>query len=240
MATLLEIGLANALVATGVALFALCVGRFCKKPAVIHGLWLLVLIKLITPPLVPLRLPWTYKTAPSLAQQPLARVQAKRPLVVASRATPEADASGQGSALLPKEELEATFGKFLLDRQPGTEAGEEADLARAGQGSKRRPEDMGLASPAGELAAMPPQSAELNLEPWLVRAAWLWLVGSACWFGLAAFRIWRFYRLLHFAQPAPPLLQEQAQALSQRVGLTRCPQLRCARPGDAENPRLAP
>jgi hypothetical protein len=102
---LLEIGLANAFVATGLALFVFCVSRFCKKPAVIHGLWLLVLVKLVTPPLVPLRLPWTYKTAPSLAQQPLARVQARQPLVVASRTTPEANASGQEASALPKDEL---------------------------------------------------------------------------------------------------------------------------------------
>ncbi|QDU41871.1 Protease HtpX [Symmachiella dynata] len=50
--TLFEIVLANAVLATvlaiGVALFA----RLCRRPAIAHGLWLLVFLKLITPPLV--------------------------------------------------------------------------------------------------------------------------------------------------------------------------------------------
>ncbi|TWU12686.1 Protease HtpX [Symmachiella macrocystis] len=50
--TLFEIVLANAVLATvlaiGVALFA----RLCRRPAIEHGLWLLVFLKLITPPLV--------------------------------------------------------------------------------------------------------------------------------------------------------------------------------------------
>jgi len=222
---LLEIGLANALVATGLALFVFCVSRFCKKPAVIHGLWLLVLVKLVTPPLVPLRLPWTYKTAPSLAQQPPARVQARQPLVVASRTTPEATASAQEANAQPKDELEATFGKFLLDKQPGADGTDISDSARALQGN-RRPENVGAEVPlAGELPVSGQQSTKINLEPWLMRAAWLWLGGTVCWFALAVVRIRRFHRLLRFAQSAPEILQEEADALARKLGLNSPPQL---------------
>ena len=50
MSTFLGIGLANALMATLLALLAAVVGRVWKKPALRHGLWLLVLLKLVTPP----------------------------------------------------------------------------------------------------------------------------------------------------------------------------------------------
>jgi beta-lactamase regulating signal transducer with metallopeptidase domain len=49
--TLLHIGLSNALLATALALPAALVSRFCQRPALAHGLWLLVLLKLFTPPL---------------------------------------------------------------------------------------------------------------------------------------------------------------------------------------------
>src|SRR5262249_15860448 len=40
-----------AVVATVVALLASAVGLFSRRPALVHSLWLLVLIKLITPPI---------------------------------------------------------------------------------------------------------------------------------------------------------------------------------------------
>lgn len=58
MSRLLEIGLSNAVMATllAIAAFALC--RLCRRPALAHGLWLVVLLKLVTPPLVPVPMPW--------------------------------------------------------------------------------------------------------------------------------------------------------------------------------------
>src|SRR2546423_9055819 len=40
------------------AVVAAGIGRLCRRPALTHALWLLVLIKLITPPLVTLPMPW--------------------------------------------------------------------------------------------------------------------------------------------------------------------------------------
>ena len=51
MDALLRAGLVNALTATAVGLAVLALGRFCRRPALLHALWLLVLLKLITPPL---------------------------------------------------------------------------------------------------------------------------------------------------------------------------------------------
>ncbi|AGA25777.1 M56 family metallopeptidase [Singulisphaera acidiphila] len=60
METFLRAGLGNALLATILALGAAGAGYFLRRrPAVRHGLWLLVLLKLVTPPLwvVPLTVP---------------------------------------------------------------------------------------------------------------------------------------------------------------------------------------
>jgi beta-lactamase regulating signal transducer with metallopeptidase domain/Skp family chaperone for outer membrane proteins len=73
MNPLLEIGLTNAILATLLAIVAAAVSRLGARPAVIHGLWLLVLMKLVTPPLVSLPvavLPAVQELAPSQALSP--------------------------------------------------------------------------------------------------------------------------------------------------------------------------
>lgn len=67
MPTLLEIVLSNALVATLLALLAAALAAVCRRPALTHRLWLLVLLKLITPPLVPVHLPWAVPAEPAVA-----------------------------------------------------------------------------------------------------------------------------------------------------------------------------
>lgn len=57
MTALFEIGLSNLVVATGLALIIAPIRRFLGSPALVHGLWLLVLVKLLTPPVVPVQIP---------------------------------------------------------------------------------------------------------------------------------------------------------------------------------------
>src|SRR5712692_8872688 len=58
MQKVLEIGLMNAALASVLALAAFLIGRACRRPVITHTLWLLVLLKLLTPPLVSVPLPW--------------------------------------------------------------------------------------------------------------------------------------------------------------------------------------
>src|SRR5262245_42764373 len=53
--TLLQIGLGNALMATILAVGVAGISGICRRPALVHALWLLVLVKLVTP--APLMLP---------------------------------------------------------------------------------------------------------------------------------------------------------------------------------------
>src|SRR4051812_5877646 len=56
--SVVEIGLSNSACALVLAVIAAVAGLLCRRPAVVHVLWLLVLIKLLTPPLVHIPLPW--------------------------------------------------------------------------------------------------------------------------------------------------------------------------------------
>ena len=58
METLLRIGLSNAVAALLLALLVVTVACIWRRPAVLHALWLLVLVKLVTPPFVWLPEPW--------------------------------------------------------------------------------------------------------------------------------------------------------------------------------------
>src|SRR5438132_2995126 len=58
MSPLLHVGLANAAGAALLALVAVVVSRYCRRPALAHSLWLLALLKLVTPPLFPVNLAW--------------------------------------------------------------------------------------------------------------------------------------------------------------------------------------
>ncbi len=54
---LLDALLANALVALFLAVLAALISRGVRRPALVHALWLIVLLKLITPPLFSLHWP---------------------------------------------------------------------------------------------------------------------------------------------------------------------------------------
>jgi beta-lactamase regulating signal transducer with metallopeptidase domain len=59
METLLRAGFSNAVAATLMALLVACLSRpLARRPAIRHGLWVLVLVKLITPPIYEIPIPW--------------------------------------------------------------------------------------------------------------------------------------------------------------------------------------
>jgi beta-lactamase regulating signal transducer with metallopeptidase domain len=58
MQSLLEVALSNAILACMLAVVALVVGLITRRPALVHALWLLVLVKLITPPIFRVSVPW--------------------------------------------------------------------------------------------------------------------------------------------------------------------------------------
>jgi bla regulator protein BlaR1 len=61
--TAVHFALSNALMAAVLTLPAASVSRFCRRPALAHGLWLLVILKLFTPPLVSVPILWLRPSA---------------------------------------------------------------------------------------------------------------------------------------------------------------------------------
>jgi probable HAF family extracellular repeat protein len=69
--------LSNAIVAAIMALAAVAVSRIVRRPQVIHWLWVLVLVKLVTPPILQVPLSWTSRRPmePARVQRPLSAPQ---------------------------------------------------------------------------------------------------------------------------------------------------------------------
>src|SRR5436190_9348076 len=55
---LVSIGLTNAILATLLAAIAWAIARFWRQPALAHLLWVVVLLKLLTPPLIEIPIGW--------------------------------------------------------------------------------------------------------------------------------------------------------------------------------------
>jgi beta-lactamase regulating signal transducer with metallopeptidase domain len=208
MGTLVQLGLSNCLMALVLALVASGVGRCCRRPALTHGLWLLVLLKLVTPHLLPVPIPWPERAEPA----------PEAPVAVLPEAAP-----GPGELALPDE--------------PPPPAARPAPLPEAADAGVPAPGAHAPVPPvAGVPAALVPAPAPAVLPPadrimpaaegglrWVVLAGILWLGGAVCWFALALARVRGFSLLLRHAVRAPAELQRQAETLAARLGLSRCP-----------------
>src|SRR5436305_4819817 len=83
---LLHAGVSNAVAAGLMALVLLPLARLLRRPALTHALCVLVLLKLVTPPLVGIPVPWPSAAPP--APPPLAPVVPERTVAPAAAALP--------------------------------------------------------------------------------------------------------------------------------------------------------
>jgi beta-lactamase regulating signal transducer with metallopeptidase domain len=209
--TLLQIGLTNAVVAAGLALLAAAVGKLCRRPALAHALWLLVLLKLITPPLVmiPIALPEAADDPESpatfAARLPLEEDPAPVPLEANPAPVPE-----------PQEEPEPSRGAAWPKGAWPVQVTHLRDP---------RPVPLAQAVDAGFTAAATTAPRGSSNAAWLNMLATLWLAGSVAWFSVALARIGRFQRLLNNCRAAPTELQKEASAVARQLGLRDCPRV---------------
>jgi beta-lactamase regulating signal transducer with metallopeptidase domain len=208
MDALLDMGLRNAVMATVLAVLAASIGAICRRPAVIHGLWLLVLLKLLTPPVLSFPLPWRGLVEASILQPTSIAYDFKTNGTAASeyaiRASPEVSQNDMPLQALFAESTSPSPVNERDDYPPGV-------LAESG------------ATLSEQVADSPTIDSALSVIPWRGLIVGVWLTGSVLWFGLTIVRMHRFHRLLAFAHQAPGSLREQTERLAARLGLRRCP-----------------
>lgn len=194
---LLEVLISNALVATGLAacvgLISLCV----RRPALLHVLWVLVLLKLVTPPLV--RIPVLDLERRSETTAAAIDRDAKLHPRPAAPAWPMPDA---GESAVPSSHQAGEPGGVLA-------TGVDGDRANAA-----------LTGRAGLRASLHASRA------WLT-AAWLALVAGGLYVLVrTVISTVRFRRLVNAASAVQPDLARRARELSVRLGMRRCPTVR--------------
>src|SRR5208283_4719543 len=218
MESLVNALLSNALVATGLALAPLVVSRFGRSPALVHSLWLVVLLKLVTPPLVQVPLAIS-STAPQV--RPPGTADVSSGLTLAARPDRQ-----EVPARLVQDDSESTewdgTAQSVDPTVPagGTEPGETGGGLRfaAAAYETERPHEQ------DSHAENNPSLITLRNHPrWEVLALALILAGGlVCW-SLAAVRIIGLKCLLRDIQPAPADLQERVSAVARQLQLRRVP-----------------
>ena len=197
----------NALASTVLAVIATCLARSCRRPALTHSLWLLVMVKLITPPIVPIALPISHAIAP--AQSFALRADVESDLVPGGQAEmlsvfPDSDSSVTSHPEAPRLEV-ASGPAEPMDIPPAATV-------------DRRPVDPLVfeASPA---------SAPSTGWRWEHVILAIILAGAAGWWTLATVRIVLFQRVLFDLQPVLEVWQSQTDDMAKRMGLSQCPRL---------------
>lgn len=206
METLVHLGLLNAALATVLALLAAAARLVCRRPAVIHGLWLIVLLKLITPPLLPIQIASWPDSEQSAQQSP--------PVVTPARSFDVGPAN-------PAPET-----TMILGASAAPTAAADPDARAVGydapcSGAPNTTEETPI--PAREAHESP--QVDIVCIDWEQIVAAVWLSGSLLWWAIAGVRLVRFRNAMRSATPAPAALQERTKRLAVQLGLSRCPRV---------------
>ncbi len=227
MPPLMHLGLANAACAAVLAILAVVVGRVCRRPALTHALWLLVLIKLITPPVFSIPLAWL----PAAADEEAA--------VVIAESTPFAlnvsfdwEPENVGPPLPADVWLEmekARAQTALLLEVPPLAPTKPADPPMAPNAVPVRVPivvEPRTAVPAPLVVAESANRPAADSSGSVLRLlALAWLGGSALWFLRTVLGLLRFQRLLRHARPASARVRELTRQAAEQLGLRRCPEV---------------
>jgi beta-lactamase regulating signal transducer with metallopeptidase domain len=192
----------NALLATVLAIGAAVLTRIWRRPALAHGLWLLVLLKLVTPPLflVPIPTRAHEEVVPAKPVAPPVPSLQENDAAMHASLDSQADAPVQ----IPEETLLAA---------------ESVPPTTAALPTTTRPEPL----PVDEALTPVPEAPSAQPFSWKWPLAGLWAAGALGWWSLAAIRIGRLRRVLRLALPATGDISERVAALSRRLGLNYVP-----------------
>jgi bla regulator protein blaR1 len=209
MESLVHAVLSNAVAATILVVLVAVIGRSCRRPALVHALCLVVLLKLVTPPLVHVSLPVGLDLAPGSWSR------------------------GEIREDFPESVAPAEISQYVTvvgANEPWDGRGNSPDAGLANRAEVRACAASSDSAP-GILAGAWNRGIGLP-------AGWSWehlvlavvLSGAIAWWSLALTRIVRFQRLMKEIEPASEEWQRRTVELARRLGLAGAPSL-CLVPG---------
>jgi RND family efflux transporter MFP subunit len=196
---LFRLGLTNAAWATALALAATIGAWFCRRrPAIVHVLWLLVLVKLVTPSVTQVALP----AAAAISVPPGGRGPVESGLAGGETLTPTMHPGGRGSTRLSSPK---------------------SARAADGNGEGRTSPGYTAKGATPENAHGPLVRDRERIWTWRAAVAILWLAGVLTWSAIVGLNAYRFRRLLRSARPAPADLTDRTTRVAARLGLHHVP-----------------
>jgi beta-lactamase regulating signal transducer with metallopeptidase domain len=195
---LFEYSVSNAILAAGLALAVAGVTRLWRNSQLAHALWIIVLLKLVSPPLV--SLPVNAFFASARHGLPPSNLVVKR-----QQPMPAPDPNlGTGAGLESLTSSGAPTDQYV------------------------RPNEFGTLDSTGtletSLVAVEARPAP-NLS-WLPIVAAIWLTGSLLRLALVSSRVIRFHRIAHNMAQADAGTRKQAASLAKQLRLRHCPDIR--------------
>ncbi len=180
------------------AVLAFAVSRLWRNPHVAHALWLLVLIKLITPPVVSIENPW-----PKAINNNPAAI----PKTAAVESSPVSDLETKRTAQEIKREPPSSSRETVVAVPRG------ADALVPANHPEPRPKTQPKKTPA---------STPADYSGWIIA---VWGLGAIAFSGLVWVRCLRFQKLLKSACPADDPIASETLRLSELMGLSRSPEV---------------
>lgn len=220
---ILGYALGNTLLAAPLALLAWAIGRLRRHPSLAHVLWVLVMIRLVMPPIA--AVPWLS------VRVPLERISAAavdRGHDAGSQSLPSAPESGSMSGAAPSAELACAPAhaagsvsgpegamppdSAALPERDGSASAAPSISVEVSASTRTQPTESGIDAPPG---------ASLAVDPWLLVGA-AWLVGTMLIVGVSAVRVVRFRRgLLVHCSPADPEIRGVGSRVAAELGVRR-------------------
>ncbi|QDT98730.1 M56 family metallopeptidase [Gimesia aquarii] len=222
--TLFETGISNALVASVMALLVLVITRIWKSPHVAHLLWLLVLVKLVSPPLWHVSIPVPHMSAHFPAKDATETLSLNESQINFSKPEP-----------LKLEEVETMSGSLVtpvlndsLSHLDDTELAEQGfELMARSQHVPLAVEASVLPHPEGRESLLPflPDVPDETVLWWVIPGL-VWMAGSLIWIIIFCCRVVEFNRLIRQTLPATDELKSVAGPIAKKLSLSRLPDLR--------------
>ncbi len=204
MYSLVEISILNAITASALALVALLIGRWLRRPALIHAVWVLVLLKLVTPPI--------FEIPVGLRLQRLASLTEANDSAV--EATTRQDDSLSPNVVTPP----------VVVHSDSTVAHHEAINFDASHAAA-----VPATAEQNSIDVIAKACSSMTLQRWtaiiISTVLWVWAAGTIAWFFVQGWRIVRFSRLASKARLANGEIQHQAARLAASIGARRTPRV---------------
>ena len=208
MNAVLEIAASNVVLSALLAIVTLAVTRVWRSPQLAHGLWLLVLLKLVTPPLVSV-------SGPSAWLDQFESAQSSPPVTSGADNTASSanDEAVLQSAPEPAIGPSAVASNVELPQRPATVALDEP------------PVPIKHSEPI-DTPARADSAAELTIIPWPAAVAYVWLAGAIVYIVVLVLRCIGFRHVLSESTAAGANITESVGHLAAKLGLRRFPPVR--------------